>query len=165
MSEPISRPVSVASVPPTGLFVDVVADAAERESLAAVNDVQSVESFRARFELRPSGRDGLTARGSLTAETTRICVVSLEPFVERVEEKIDLRLAPEEAVEADEESSDDPPDPIVGGVVDLGVIAAEFFTLGLSLHPRKPGAELPSGESDAAALSPFAALKSLKGGD
>lgn len=165
MSGPISRPVTIASVPSTGLVVDVVADEAERESLAAANDVQSVQSFAARIELKPFGREGLAARGSLTAEATRVCVVSLEPFTERVEEEIDIRFAPEEPGGADEGSSEDQPDPLVGGNVDLGAVAAEFFTLGLSPHPRKPGAELSSEGSGGENLSPFAALRSLRDND
>ncbi len=36
---------------------------------------------------------------------------------------------------------DEPPEPLVGGTVDLGAIATEFLILGIDPYPRKPGAE------------------------
>lgn len=58
---------------------------------------------------------------------------------------------------------DDPPDPIVGGKIDLGALAAEFMALGLDPYPRKPGAEFASAEfEDEADESPFAQLARLK---
>ena len=37
-------------------------------------------------------------------------------------------------------ADEDEPDPIIGGKIDLGALAAEFFALGLDPWPRKPGA-------------------------
>lgn len=74
----------------------------------------------------------------------------------------------EEEEPVDEEDlaeSEDPPDPIVGGRIDLGALAAEHVALGLDPYPRKPGArfEAPeAGDDDAAADSPFAVLGKLK---
>lgn len=157
---PLSRPVLVSSLPSIGLAVEVVADAAERESIAAANEVESVERLVARFEVT-FGRDGLAVKGRLEAEATRICGVSLEPFVEPVREAIDLRFAPEGTYAG---GGDDPPDPLIGGQVDLGAVAAEFFTLGLAPYPRKPGAELDAGGVRDEAASPFAALRGVSGG-
>lgn len=162
---PLHRLLIVATVPPEGLQVEIVADARERESLARANDLPSVERFVARLEARHAGRDGLSVRGRLEAEATRVCVVTLEPFVEEIREEVELRFAPEvEAAGHDAAEGDDPPDPIVGGQVDLGAAVAEFFTLGLDPYPRKPGAAFdPSALRDESG-SPFAALKALKGG-
>lgn len=161
IAAPLSRPLAVSAVPAEGVTVEIVADAAERHSLAAANEVQSVDSFTARLEAKPFGRDGVAVRGVVEAAATRLCVVSLEPFVERVREEIDVRFAPEGASGADAQS-DDPPDPLDGGSIDLGAIAAEFFTLGLDLHPRKPGVSFEAGDDDAT-TSPFAALRGLSG--
>ena len=58
------------------------------------------------------------------------------------------------------------PEPLVGGVVDLGALATEFLILGLNPYPRKSGAifeALPEGKPD---NGPFAALAPLaKRGD
>lgn len=162
MSElPLSRPLIVAAVPPNGERIEVVADPAERTALAAVNDVESVEALKAVFEVRRCGRDGLEVRGSVEAEATRLCVVTLEPFVETVRETVDVRFAAESEAAAEGES-EDPPDSVIGGVVDLGAVAAEFFTLGLDPHPRKPGVSFEDASRNGDEASPFAALGKLK---
>lgn len=161
---PLSRPLIVATVPPQGETIEIVGDEAERAALAAENEVESIERLVARLDVRPTGRDGLSVRGRVEALTTRICVVTLDPFVEAVDEEVEVRFAPEtESVrEAIEDGADDAPDPIVGGVVDLGAVVAEFFTLGLDPHPRKPGATFDDASENRAAASPFAALRDLK---
>ena len=166
MSEnPIRRPLAVASVPSEGLDVEIVATEAERESIARANDLPSVGRFVARLHARPVGRDALSVRGRLDAEATRICVVTLEHFVEQVREDVDVRFSPEGAPALHENEDEDPPELIVGGEVDLGAAAAEFFTLGLDPHPRKPGASFDASAVNNEADSPFAALKALKRGD
>jgi hypothetical protein len=57
----------------------------------------------------------------------------------------------------------DPPDPIIGGRIDLGALAAEFLSLGLDPYPRKPGVDFEAPEGDAPGEeSPFAALGKLR---
>lgn len=161
---PLSRPLVVVKIPSQGETIEVVADERERAGLAAENEVESIERLVARLDVRPAGKDGLSVRGRVEALTTRICVVTLEPFVEALDEEIDVRFAPETesaAVEALEDG-EDTLDPIVGGVVDLGAVVAEFFTLGLDPHPRKPGATFDDAVEDTSAASPFAALRDLK---
>ncbi|MDR4306150.1 DUF177 domain-containing protein [Chelatococcus sambhunathii] len=162
---PLSRPLIVATVPPQGETIEIVADEAERAALAAENEVESIERLVARLDVRPTGRDGLSVRGRVEALTTRICVVTLDPFIEAVDEEVEVRFAPETesaARDAIEDGADDAPDPIVAGVVDLGAVVAEFFTLGLDPHPRKPGATFDDAGENRAAASPFAALRDLK---
>jgi hypothetical protein len=164
---PLSRPLAVSSVPPEGVAVEIVADAAERAALAASNETESIETFVARLRVRPLGRDAVEVTGLVEAEATRLCVVTLEPFVEVVREEVAVRFAPRAPGEPDSEA-DDAPDPLIGDTVDLGAVAAEFFTLGLDLHPRKPDAVFnsptPPDDDDA---SPFAALRAVarRGGD
>ena len=61
--------------------------------------------------------------------------------------------------------SDDPPDPIVRGGIDLGQVAVEFLSLALEPYPRTPGMDIaaPQAAADAARpASPFAGLAKLK---
>jgi hypothetical protein len=61
----------------------------------------------------------------------------------------------------------DPPDPIIGGVIDLGQVVAEQLVLALDPFPRAPGAAFDS-PADAPAAEgtptpgPFAALAALR---
>jgi Large ribosomal RNA subunit accumulation protein YceD len=93
-------------------------------------------------------------RGEVYAEVTQTCVVTLEPIEAIVREAVDVRFAEPaqehrrgnldapgvaELIDLD---SDDPPDAIENGRIDLGALAAEFLALGLDPYPRKPGAVL-----------------------
>ena len=63
-------------------------------------------------------------------------------------------------VSADDET--DSLEPLVGGTVDLGAIATEYFLLGIDPYPRKPGAVFEPPSAGDAATKPFAALAALK---
>jgi uncharacterized metal-binding protein YceD (DUF177 family) len=54
------------------------------------------------------------------------------------------------------------PEPLVGGVVDLGALATEFLILGLDPYPRKPGAVFEAPQEVKPDPGPFAALAGLK---
>ncbi len=152
-SLPFSRPVAVDSLPENGLEVAIEADAAERAALAKLNGLVDIAKLDAAFEIkrRPQGR--VNVRGRVTAEITQTCVVSLEPFESAVLEEVDVdfmhpddiekaerkKLKAREQVKPGEEEEADPPDPIVDGKIDLGVLAAEFLALALDPYPRKPG--------------------------
>ncbi len=159
---PLSRLLAVSAVPPDGVEVEVAPDGAERLALAEFNDVVSVDAFVARLVVKPFGRDGLAVEGALEATATRICGVSLEPFPESVSELISVSFTPDARPDAEPAGDEDPPEPLVGGAVDLGAIASEFFTLALDPYPRKPGAAFAhEAEEGDERLSPFAALKGL----
>lgn len=175
---PLSRIVMVDR-----LRVDIVtemtvtADADERAALAEINGLERVDRLEGRFRIaRQAG--GVQVTGEVEAEVVQTCVVSLEPFPAVVREPVDVRFAPEAEVDALEaaaarRSGDgledvadlaDVPDPIIDGRIDIGVLTAEFLSLGLDPHPRKPGAvfaaETDAEESEAASkVSPFAALR------
>ena len=112
--------------------------------------------------------------GRVRAEVRQTCVVTLEEFDTVIEEPISVRFAPPEAKEGSDhgrrekflsadEAMDleaDQPDPIVGGHIDLGALAAEFLTLGLDPHPRKPGASFEEPRSPSPRKSPWPPLSS-----
>jgi len=170
---PLSRPLAVASVPAEGLDVVVRANEAECAALAHLNALPAVLWLEAPFRVARSGRDGLKVVGVVRAEVRQTCVVTLEEFDAAVEEPVSVRFAPPEQQERPEhgrrdkplsaddalDMEEDSPDPLVGGQIDLGALAAEFLTLGLDPHPRKPGAHFEEPAPAAPDESPFAALK------
>jgi hypothetical protein len=123
----------------------------------------------------------LHVSGRLSATVGQNCVVTLEPLVNEVEEDIDLSFAPpsppverkagedkaggdgalEAACEPPQRSWNGP-EPLVGGVVDLGALATEFLILGLDPYPRKPGAVFEAPQEVKPDPGPFAALAGLK---
>ena len=178
---PFSRPVVVASVAESGTRVKYQASEAECAALAEQDGLAALRELVVEAELIRRGREGLCARGRVTAVVTQLCVVTLEPFEARVEEPFEIEFAPQAEAEAAyaramaeiEAAVDkaavlaeqkDPPDPIVGGKVDLGALGAEFLALGLDPHPRKPGASFDEIIDPLAKEkpSPFATLAKIK---
>ncbi|MBV8104589.1 MAG: DUF177 domain-containing protein [Hyphomicrobiales bacterium] len=168
MSEPFRRVVRVDSIPRDGQTVAIEASPTEREALAALYRLPSIEALSADLTLKRTGRGEVRVTGAVHGRLTQICVVSLEPFPAVVNEEVDVRFAElADDVVARRLSSEpqtfsiddeDEPDPIIEGRIDLGALAAEFLALGLDPYPRKPGAVFESPKDSEDAASPFSAL-------
>lgn len=165
-------PVLVEDLPDEGETFELVPDETARADLAKSADVLGVSSLVARVEVRPDGRGGAEVEGTLDATVRQNCVVTLEPFNNKVEDKIFVRFAPPGLlIPADESPAelgeDDPPDEIVNGTIDLAAVVTEFLTLAVDPYPRKPGAVFspPKGAKAEKEPSPFAALAKLKRGN
>jgi uncharacterized metal-binding protein YceD (DUF177 family) len=165
-------PVVVDDLPDEGEKFELVPDETARADLAKSADVLAVPSLVARVEVRPDGRGGADVEGTLDAAVRQNCVVTLEPFDNKIDERIFVRFAPPGSlVPADERPAElgeeDPPDEIVNGTIDLAAVVTEFLALAVDPYPRKPGAVFAPPESARAEKepSPFAALEKLKRGN
>lgn len=170
MSE-FSRTIRADRVPPAGIAQDLVANAGERASLALRFGLVSVEELQASVTLKPLGGGNLfRLTGHFVARVTQTCVVTLEPLPAVVEEDFALTFGsgqPEDAGEIelfmDEE---DPPDPIIDGMIDMGEAVAEHVALSLDPFPRKPGVTFDDGAPEAPVEEkrpgPFAKLAQLR---
>jgi len=163
-----SHPLTIADLPPEGAALKLIPGEKERTALAHYVGVLAVPALVADVKATPDGKGGVVIEGDLAATVRQTCVVSLEPFDNAVNEHIALRLLPESAAafaaSEDDEDERDPADVIRGGIVDLGMLVAEFLALGVDPYPRRPGAEFTPPEAAAVdeASSPFAALAKLK---
>lgn len=173
-------PIKLENVPETGRHVEMAADAPTREAIAAFADVNSVPALRASFDVTRHGKDGLRVSGEVRATVGQTCIVTLEPMETEIVEAVDVIYEPPASdaasiraasanpgataapVFADEE---DPPEPLVGGIADLGALATEFLLLGIDPYPRKPDATFEQPSANTGELGPFAALARLKRGD
>jgi uncharacterized metal-binding protein YceD (DUF177 family) len=164
---PWSAPVSVREVPETGRHIELLADEPTRAAVAALAGLSALPRLSASFDVVLRGGDGLRVTGHVSATVGQTCVVTLEPIENPVEEDVDLVFTPDAPVDDGEVevalADEDAPEPLVGGVVDLGALATEFLMLGIDPYPRKEGATLdaPSGQDDDRS-HPFAALEALK---
>jgi uncharacterized metal-binding protein YceD (DUF177 family) len=163
-----SVPVAVEDIPDTGLHMEIEAPAMARAELAELAGLRDLPRFAAVFDLTRKGA-GVHVRGQVTAQVGQTCVVTLEPIENPVEEAVDLEFAPASGPEPKAKAArkraagdDEGPEPLVGGIVDLGALAAEFLILGIDPYPRKAGAEFAPPRQDDAGEHPFAALESLK---
>jgi hypothetical protein len=165
----LSRRVAVADLPARGLDAAVDATPQECEALAGELGLVGIDRLEGRFRLVRKGRM-VHVTGEVSADVRQACVVTLEPFAASVKEPVDVRFTEDarpserdEEVELTERDLD-APEPLRGGVVDLGALTAEFLALGLDPYPRKPGASFDYSDPTDTEPSPFAALSGLKPG-
>ena len=98
------------------------------------------------------------------------CVVTLDPVTNEINPTIDVDFAPPRGpgdntaeIDIDAASPNDEREPLIGNAVDLGLLATEFFILGIDPYPRKPGVafDAPKTAPDPA-NHPFAQLAALQ---
>ncbi|WP_370673625.1 DUF177 domain-containing protein [Pleomorphomonas sp. PLEO] len=169
---PFSRPFAWDRVQPRGTPVAFAASPSECEAIAEALGILKVVSASAEFTVAPFRKNGFKITGEVRAEVEQACVVTLDPVPECVSEIVDLRFLPENEIEPVNDEievdvdAEDPPEPILGSTVDLGVLTTEFIAVGLDPYPRKQGVEFtPFIEDDGSedeGESPFAGLASLK---
>ncbi|WP_449256640.1 YceD family protein [Bosea sp. (in: a-proteobacteria)] len=172
---PFRHPVRVETIRQRGTEIVLEADPAQRAAIAAALGLPSVEALTARYLATRNG-DRVKLEGRIEAHLHQSCVVTLEPFPAKLDVPVKLDFAPQEDPQAvprrgsdvagiDIEvllNEDDPPEPIVDGVIDLGTITLEFLALSLDPYPRKPGVSFEQPAPPAEEVSPFAALAKLK---
>jgi Large ribosomal RNA subunit accumulation protein YceD len=166
---PWQVPVAIDAVAPTGQHFDLIADSGVRAAVARVVGLRDLPRLEGRFDVTRHGADGLHVTGSVSATVGQNCVVTLEPIENDIEESVDLIFQPrQERASKGEETEAEPrdvkwndPEPLVGGMVDLGALATEFLLLGLDPYPRKPGAVFEPPPDRKPDGGPFAALAKL----
>lgn len=167
---PWSATVRLDEVGEAGRHVEFEASEATRAALAKPAGVDVVERLFARFDLTRRGRDRLHVSGEVSGTVRQTCVVTLDPLINSVTQAIDVDFAPprparDDAAEIDLDAAPgrDEPEPLIGNVVDLGLLATEFFVLGIDPYPRKPGVafDAPKPASDTTG-HPFSALAALQ---
>jgi len=173
--DPWRAPVIVAQIPDTGLHRKLEASAAERQAMAEAGGLREILSAQADFEVVPRSGGRVQVTGSVRARIGQTCVVTLDPIESVIDEEVDLTFAPEAEArrladliaqgQDDKEPSEiaDPPEPIMGGIIDLGRIATDALFLAVDPYPRKEGVVF---EAEVIAPDPedhpFAALKALQ---
>lgn len=167
----------LADVAERGLEVRRVATDQERAEVAAALELLACERLEVIYRLRPiiAGRYAMT--GTLVADVTQACVVTLEPLAEHIEEQFDEEFWPPEqlpqpgsGLEAEQEAlAVTIAEPIESGRLEVGRVVYERLGTALDPYPRKSGAEIDPQAVKAAAGTPapgpFAALAKLKKGE
>ncbi len=173
MTEPeFSRPVDVSDLEDGDSEAHtLLAEEAERAALAGRFRIASLDHLKAEAVLVGRGRQTIV-RARMTAHATQTCVVSLEPIEVSFDEDLEVVFDPDVRATGEFDDivdpragSDEPPEPLVDGAIDLGEMVAERFGLLLDPYPRKAGAEVdPRYISDpgGAPRNPFKMLKGLK---
>lgn len=192
MTVEFSHPVPASKIGPEGFETVFEADERARQLLAKRFGILSVDQMKGTARLTRES-DGMTIHvsGAIDAKVTQACVTTLEPVKDHVQEPFEgwfldetqatsftrAKKRKEEAEiggfvipgETDENpmaDERDEPEPVVGGMVDVGELAAQYLSLALNPYPHceKALKEGPMGDpAEAEKPSPFAALKEWKG--
>lgn len=161
-TSPVSFRINVHRLPQKGMPVAIEADATARAALAEAHDLLSVERFHAELMVRQWKNSGVRITGTLRADITQSCVVTLDPLPASIEENLGATLVPEGSrlarndIEGGEFVLDaegpDLPETFSGDTIDVGALVEEFFTLAIDPYPRKPGSAVEvSADSEPAA--------------
>jgi hypothetical protein len=164
---------AIQSIPERGLSHARNASPEELAAIAPALDLLACGSLSAAFTIMPTvgGRYHLT--GTLRADITQACVVTLDPVDSAIEEALDVTFWPERdmpapsggALDIDEEPD---PEPIVAGQIAVGRVVFEHLAAAIDPFPRTPDAALERDKATGAAGapgtsdSPFAVLANIK---
>jgi uncharacterized metal-binding protein YceD (DUF177 family) len=157
---PWSVPVTLHEVPVTGRRFELKADAATRAAIAKSADLRALPRLEAAFDVSRRESEGLHVVGRVSATVGQVCVVTLDPIENEIEEMVDLIFVPGVAPAADDAA----PEPLLDDTVDLGALATEFLILGIDPYPRKPEAVFQAPPIEDQTEHPFAALAKLRRG-
>ncbi len=164
-----SRVVRLDDLGKEDTTLDLVASAEERTALARRFGISDISDLRALGGLTRLDSGRVRLRVTLEAEVSQICVVSLDPVINRIEEDIDILFEPARRDKATPDIAFDPDsdnEPLIGDSLDVGEIVAEELALSLDPYPRKPGIAPgigPGGEAgEQPRGGPFEALAALK---
>jgi hypothetical protein len=137
------------------------------QGLADYAGVKSVTRFAARLRAVPLGRGRFRISGSFEAWVVQSSIVDLEPVSSGINESFSADYWPEAEISTAPAGAGsfetDPPEPIVGGRLEVGKLLCELFVLAINPYPRNEGDELhwPARDDDVSS-SPFASLAQLK---
>jgi uncharacterized metal-binding protein YceD (DUF177 family) len=168
MDENFNRTIRAGNIKDAPQAHVLIAGEDIRAELAALYGLPGISLLRGEFVLQHERAGVIAAQLHMHARVTQICVVTLEPFDARIDERSELRFVPtgslpeSEGVELDAETLEGPDEiPYAGDVIDLGAALAEQLALALDPYPRSPGAALPEEFLDSAE-NPFAVLKARR---
>jgi uncharacterized metal-binding protein YceD (DUF177 family) len=150
--------------------IDLVADEAERKSIAERLGLAALERLEAHAVMSRNG-EVVRVEGRISAALEQSCVATGEPVPAHVDEAFILQFLPDRAEVPDEEvelGAEDCDTVFYDGAqIDLGGAIADTLALSVDPYPRSPGAEMAlqqAGVLSEEQAGPFAALAALKKG-
>lgn len=145
----------------------------ELAEIARALDIVSAERFTATYEIKTLRKGHFRLKGTLEADVTQACILSLEPVQRQHAEDYSIELRPE--------ADADDPEPTEGeieilslpdveiyhdGRIEVGTLLVEILAAALDPYPKREGAEFdwvdPKAKGDDGKVNPFAVLAKLK---
>ena len=160
---------NISDIPEAGVKTARHASPAALAELGKTLGLVSCDRLDARYELRRLSHGRYLLEGTIDADVTQTCVVSLEPVEAHVVEPFEVEFRPGPATagvaEFDALETRDI-EPLEGGTIPVGRIVYELLASAINPYPRKEGIEFeqtsPQDKDSSADASPFAVLRQLK---
>lgn len=170
----LSRPLKVDEIK-DGTSAEIVANDAELEAMAKMLDLVALERLRFAYRIEHGGGGRLRLSGTLLGLATQTCVITLDPVEATLDVPVEQEFWPDALISELEQNSAESggtgvlewPEPIVGGMIDLGPVIYESLATALDPYPKREAASFdwpqgPQDEAGSARSGPFAALGALK---
>ena len=167
MNNEFSRVIDIVKIKPSGTRLETTGSDDECRALKTRLGVEGFRNLRMDVEITPWRKQGLSVQGVVQADIEQICGVSLETVVQHIEEPLAFFLIPEHLAKGlTDDEDEDMPEILQNGRADIGEIAIQNLSLGISPYPRKNGVSLSYIESEEAEEgqkqdNPFAVLEKL----
>ena len=167
MNNEFSRVIEIVKIKPSGTRLETTGSDDECRALKTRLGVEGFRNLRLDIDITPWRKQGLRVEGVVQADIEQICGVSLETIVQHIEEPLAFFLLPEHLAKGLPDDEDaDMPEILQNGRADIGEIAIQNLSLGISPYPRKNGVSLSyveaeDAEDDQKQDNPFAVLQSL----
>ena len=169
MTAPLSHCHATTQIPAGGLAAVWTATPEEREAVRAALEILACDRLEVRYRIRVTGDGVWRLAGTLEADVTQACVVTLDPVAQAISADLEAEFRRVAEPDADEIDVGDPfsgeVEPVEDGVIDIGRLVYEEIATRLDPFPRAADATLDQSEAGGAepqSASPFAALKGLK---
>ena len=169
MVEALEWTHTTGDVPEAGLAAVRHATPAARQQIAEALDLMSCDRLAARYEIKPLTQGRYLLVGTLEAEVTLACVVTLEPVETVVTDSFEVEFRPGlpevagipefDALEARDI------EPLENQSIPVGRIVYEHLASAIPTYPRKAGVAFeppPEPKGLEPPTSPFAVLEKLK---
>ena len=179
---PLVRTLAINHIPQDGLEIRIEPGPEDRAVLAENLKLLALDKMESHLEIIPVGEESFRVRGTLSADVTQNCVISLDPVTSQISEQIDVEFRPRPR----DGSGIMQENPIGGvnqdvltekefeeyeaGKLVLGAFVVEILASALDPYPRKRDTEFSwgSGNNDDGAVeksaseSPFAKLTAIR---
>jgi len=169
-----SRRVDISGLGTGERTVEIEADADECAALAERFGLRALDRLSATARIvRAKGSAGaVRLHAQLVADVVQSCVVALVPVPAHIDERVEVLFAPAQTTAGGGEVvidalGEDPPEPLIDNVIDVGEVVAEHLALALDPYPRAADAALDGGlwsdeVTEGPADGPFARLRERK---
>lgn len=160
--------VDVDRIPASGFVLNLKADEKQCSDLAKRFGLEAIHSLSAELTFKRINKKRVRVDADFEAEVEQVCVVTLEPFSQKVKDSFSVVFSQEtdtsvrlNEIDLDMSENDDV-EFLQNNKIDAGELVAEYFSLALDPFPHSPNAVFhaePDAETDENAFSVLEKLK------